>query len=50
MAFIADTDIPSISTAGFVGEMVILYATSLKLATCWMTIIHLKNWRELYHT
>jgi nitroreductase len=35
MAFIADTDIPSISTTGFVGEMAILYATSLGLATCW---------------
>jgi len=35
MAFIADTDITSISTAGFVGEMSILYATSLGLATCW---------------
>ena len=35
MAFIADTDIPSISTAGFVGEMAILCATSLGLATCW---------------
>ncbi len=35
MAFIADTDIPSISTAGFVGEMAILYATSLGLGTCW---------------
>lgn len=35
MAFFTDTDIPSISTAGFVGEMVILYATSLGLATCW---------------
>lgn len=35
MAFIADTDIPSISTSGFVGEMAILYATNLGLATCW---------------
>jgi len=35
MAFIAATDIPSISTAGFVGEMAILYATSLGLSTCW---------------
>ncbi|HNR45084.1 MAG: nitroreductase family protein [Dehalococcoidales bacterium] len=35
MAFIADTDIPSISISGFVGEMAILYATSLGLATCW---------------
>jgi len=35
MAFIADTDILSVSKAGFVGEMAILYATSLGLATCW---------------
>lgn len=35
MAFIARTDIPSIATAGFVGEMAILYATTLGLATCW---------------
>lgn len=35
MAFIATTDIPSISAAGFVGEMAILYATHLKLATSW---------------
>jgi nitroreductase len=34
-AFIAETDLPSISAAGFVGEMVILYATSLGLSTCW---------------
>lgn len=35
VAFMANTDIKSISAAGFVGEMVILYATSLGLATCW---------------
>lgn len=35
MAFIADTDILSISKAGFVGEMAVLYATHLGLATCW---------------
>jgi len=35
IAFIAETDIVSISKAGFVGEMSILYATSLGLATCW---------------
>ncbi len=35
MAFITTTNIASISTAGFVGEMAILYATHLKLATCW---------------
>lgn len=35
VAFIANTDVKSISAAGFVGEMVILYATALGLATCW---------------
>jgi len=34
-AFISETDICSISSSGFVGEMLILYATSLGLATCW---------------
>jgi nitroreductase len=34
-AFMAHTDTVSISQAGFVGEMLILYATSLGLATCW---------------
>jgi len=34
-AFIAETDIPSISAAGFVGEMVVLYATGLGLSSCW---------------
>jgi nitroreductase len=35
MAFVANTYIKSISAAGFVGEMIILYATSLGLSTCW---------------
>lgn len=35
VAFIADTDNISISKAGFAGEMIILYATVLGLATCW---------------
>jgi nitroreductase len=35
LAFISHTDICSISKTGFVGEMIILYATSLGLATCW---------------
>lgn len=35
MAFMANTDIRSISAAGFVGELAILYATGLGLATCW---------------
>ncbi len=35
LAFLAHTDVCSISAAGFVGELMILYATSLGLATCW---------------
>ncbi|MDF2615091.1 MAG: hypothetical protein K0S71_2877 [Clostridia bacterium] len=34
-AFIANTDTKSISSVGFVGELLILYATSLGLSTCW---------------
>lgn len=34
-AFFASTDVRSISASGFVGELFILYATSLGLATCW---------------
>lgn len=34
-AFITDTDCCSVSAAGFIGEVFILYATSLGLATCW---------------
>ncbi len=34
-AFIAPTDPVSISQAGFVGELLVLYATSLGLGTCW---------------
>lgn len=35
MAFTAPTDNRSISAAGFVGEVLVLYATSLGLGTCW---------------
>ena len=34
-AFMVHADEMSVSKAGFVGEMLILYATSLGLATCW---------------
>lgn len=34
-AFIAETDMVSISKAGFVGELLILFAQSKGLATCW---------------
>ncbi len=35
IAFLAETDIISISKVGFVGEMLILYAQSRGLCTCW---------------
>ena len=35
LAFMAETDCVSISQAGFVGELLILYAESQGLATCW---------------
>lgn len=34
-AFIAETDIVSISKVGFIGELLILFAQSKGLATCW---------------
>lgn len=35
MAFIAETDLISISKAGFIGELLILFAASKGLSTCW---------------
>ncbi len=35
MAFLAETDLVSISKAGFVGELLILFARSKGLSTCW---------------
>jgi len=35
IAFVSETDIISISKAGFVGELLILYAQSKGLSTCW---------------
>jgi nitroreductase len=35
MAFMAETDIISITKAGFIGEVLILFATSKGLSTCW---------------
>lgn len=35
LAFMSKTDVYSISAAGFVGEVVILYATSIGISTCW---------------
>lgn len=35
VAFMAETDIISVTKAGFVGELLILFATSKGLSTCW---------------
>lgn len=35
VAFIAETDVVSISKAGFVGELLILFAQSKDISTCW---------------
>lgn len=35
IAFVAETDFISISKAGFIGELLILYAQSKGLSTCW---------------
>ncbi len=35
LAFIADTDLLSFGDVGFVGELIILFATGLGLSTCW---------------
>ena len=35
VAFLAETDPCSITKTGFIGELIILYATALGLATCW---------------
>jgi len=35
VAFIAETDVISISKAGFVGELLILFAHSKNVSTCW---------------
>lgn len=35
LAMLAETDLISVSKAGFAGELVMLYAVSLGLATCW---------------
>ncbi len=35
IAFIADTDLLSVASVGFVGEIVILYATGFGISTCW---------------
>ncbi|KNZ42764.1 nitroreductase family protein [Acetobacterium bakii] len=35
LAFLSETDVVSVSKTGFIGELAILYAQSLGIATCW---------------
>lgn len=35
IAFVAETDIVSISQVGFIGEFLILFAQSKDISTCW---------------
>src|SRR5690554_7344540 len=35
LAFLAETDLVSISKVGFVGELIILFAQSIGVSTCW---------------
>lgn len=35
IAFIANTDLLSVAKVGFIGELVLLYATGLGVSTCW---------------
>ena len=49
IAFLAETDIISISKVGFVGEMLILYAQSKGLCTCWYGHYRLAELERLMH-
>ena len=49
MAFISNTDIVSISKAGFIGELAILYATSLGISTCWYGHYSLEELEKIMH-
>lgn len=47
LAILAETDMVSISKAGFIGELAVLYATSLGISTCWFGHYHLKTLNTL---
>lgn len=47
VAFITETDHVSVSKAGFIGEVLILYAQSLGIATCWYGHYKLKELEQL---
>lgn len=46
-AFLAETDILSITKVGFLGEMLILYANTLGISTCWYGHYHLEELERL---
>lgn len=43
LALIAPTDVLSISKVGFLGELIILFATTLGISTCWYGHYHLET-------
>ncbi|MCH4887722.1 hypothetical protein EZV73_09065 [Acidaminobacter sp. JC074] len=46
-AIMSETDMVSISKAGFIGELVLLYATDLGISTCWFGHYHLRTLNDL---
>jgi len=47
LAFTAQTDILSLSKVGFLGELIIIFATSLGISTCWYGHYHLAELERL---
>lgn len=47
LAFIASTDVLSLSKVGFLGELIVLFANSLGISTCWYGHYHLEELERL---
>lgn len=47
LAFISPTDILSITKVGFLGELILVYANSLGISTCWYGHYHLEELERL---
>lgn len=47
LAIFSETDFVSLSKAGFIGELAVLYATTLDVSTCWFGHYHLKTMNQL---
>lgn len=47
LAFLSSTDILSISKVGFLGELILIYANSLGISTCWYGHYHLEELQRL---